>query len=326
MNPIHTSGGQCSKNPPPPPLFCTDLRKDASELDGAEIQWEKATRTDRPAFDDPCIAIRPEGRQIVINRGGTPEAGDDPEPNSHENSPEDSGKSGGGEKKAIVGFSERSRRNLRRTVHSLRRDEAALFLTLTWHELLVSPEEAKDTLDRFGKRLSRYFPGASFVWKMEPQERGFPHFHILVYGLRWIDPQYISRVWHECTSETSEEHRKSGVDVEWIRDDGKLQSYLSEYFAETYEEWPEIDGDHSEEVVEAWEGPGRFWGIIARDNLPVAEWAEWRKYLHSNDATYLIAELLDEWDVDTGGVIPPTLTINTRGDPGERVKSLLDRL
>jgi hypothetical protein len=292
-----------------------------SSLEGAEIQWERGD-LDRPATDEACIHVRPDGRQLVIQRGTDPEAAE----GAAETGSCGGGATGGGEKQKIVGFSERSRRNLRRTVHSLWRDEAALFLSMTWHEDLPTPERAKAALDRFGKRLRRHFPGAAFLWKMEPQERGFPHFHILVYGLNWIDAQWVSEQWHECTSETTEQHRKSGVDVEWVRSDGKLQSYLAEYFAETYDEWPEIEDGHPEDVVSAWAEPGRFWGIIARENLPVAEWAQWRKYVHHADATSLICDLLDEWGIDLDGVIPPSLTINTRGDPMDRLDALLDRL
>jgi hypothetical protein len=323
MNPVHLAGDSVQKYPHPP-LLSTQLKGEGPDLEGAEIQWERSTRHNRPAFDEPCIAIRPEGRQLVISRGGTPEVDDDPDPigqapNSHVNSSHDNRPEPEGTRGEITGFSEDSRRRLRRKVHSLKRTDNALFVTLTWHEELPTPERAKTALDAFWKRLRRSFPGISCIWKMEPQERGFPHFHLLIYGVQYIDAQWVSELWHEVTNEESEKHRKSGVDVEWVRDDGKLQAYLAEYFAETYEEWPEAGG-------EAWRQTGRWWGVRDRKNLPRAAWADWCKYLHSRDATYLIAELIEEWGVDTGGVIPPTLTINTRGDPKERLQSLLDRL
>jgi hypothetical protein len=262
--------------------------------------------------------VREGGRQLVIERGGTPEA-DEVDPPDELPEAEEASSSSTATRGKITEFSEDARRRLRRLVHSIERDEDALFLTLTWHENLPTPDEAKAALDRFGKRMRRAFPGASFVWKMEPQRRGFPHFHVLAYGVNWIDPQAISRLWHEVTQEVSEQHRKSGVDVEWVRSDGKLQAYLSKYFSKAGEGWPE-------EAGEDWKTPGRFWGVIARKNLPVAAWSDWRKYIHPNDAARLIGELLDEWGVDLDGVIPPSLTVNTRGDPTERLDALLDRL
>lgn len=272
---------------------------------------------DRPALDEAQLRTRPGGRQLVIDRGGRPEADEDP--------PGDIG-SGGDEDEAapptrgrITHFSEDARRRLRRTVHAVQRDADALFLSLTWHEHLPSPQEAHAALDRFWKRMRRRFHGVSAVWKMEPQDRGFPHFHLLVYGLQWVNPQYVSRQWHECTNEVSEAHRKSGVDVEWVRNDGKLQGYLSKYFSKTGDPWPEAAGRD-------WEHPGRFWGVLERSNLPLADWADWGVYIEPHEAARLIRELLDEWGVDTGGALPPTLTINTRGDPEDTARRLLDRL
>lgn len=270
----------------------------------------------RPALDEACIAVRPDGRQLVISQGKDPDDGDrefgDPDAGGGDET------GGGGTRGKITGFSADSRRRLRSLVHSMRRESKALFMTLTWHEILPTPEEAKAALDRFRKRLTRLFPGASAIWKLEPQRRGTPHFHLFVYGVSWVDPQHISRLWHECTDEVSGAHRKSGVDVEWVREDGKVQAYLAKYFSKTEEnafEGPE------------WEWPGRFWGVIARKNLPVAAWAEWRRYLDPGKAAWLIRELLDEWESEIpDGVIPPTLTINTRGDPTGRLQSLLDRL
>jgi hypothetical protein len=201
----------------------------------------------------------------------------------------------------------------------VRRDEHALFVTLTWHEKCPSPEEAKAAFDRFWKRISRTIPGVSCIWKLEPQERGFPHFHLFLYGVRWLNIEAVCEAWHDCTDEVSEQHRKSGVDVEWVRNDGKLQAYLSKYFSKTYDGWPD-------EAGEDWEYPGRFWGVRGRDCLPVAEWADWRVQLSHHEAAYLIRYLIDEWEVDTGGVLPPRMTVNTRGDPEATADELLDLL
>jgi hypothetical protein len=248
----------------------------------------------------------------VIDRGKRPK----------KEKPDDRGTSSGSDngegrdwkRSEITGFSERSRRRLRKLLHSLDREADSLFLSLTWHEVLPTPDEAKAALDRFWKRMRRVFPGASAVWKMEPQERGYPHFHLMVYGIRWINPQTVSRLWHACTEETSEQHRKSGVDVEWVRGDEKLQSYLAKYFSKTDEGWPEAAGKE-------WEQPGRFWGKLERKNLPYAAWADWTVQLDPHQAAHLIRRTLDEWGVELD-VLPPSLTINTRGDPS----AVLDEL
>ena len=276
----------------------------------------------RPAFEEAGIYVRPGGRQLCISQGRSArdteadrelveEAGDEL-PDS-----EDRPTRG-----RITGFSAASRRRLRRTVHALDRSTDALFVTLTWHEERPTPEEAHAALDRFWKRLTREHPGLSAVWKMEPQDRGVPHFHLIVYGTNFLPAQSLSRMWHECTAERSTQHRLAGADVERIQRgrDGKLMAYLSKYMGKEIDGWPDAGGP-------AWEHPGRFWGVLNREALPVAAWADWCIHLHSHEAGALIAMLLDEWGVELpDGVVPPRLTVNTRGDPESVLDALTGRL
>lgn len=278
------------------------------------------------------LRIREGGRQLVIDRGFSSSK---PPPDENEEEEEDScGSSGAdGEEEPsskrgrITAFSEASRRRLRGFVHSLRRDAESTFLTLTWHRFCPDPEEAKRALDTFLKRMRRRFPGASAVWKLEPQKRGFPHYHLLVYGLPFVPYEKLAAIWHECTQEVSGQHRQSGVDVERSvhNDDGKLQSYLAKYMSKEMDGWPteKLDG----EKAEAWEHPGRFWGVFNRDALPRAAWADWAAWVPAGDATWLIETLLREWDVDIPeGVIPPRMVINVRGDPTEDLDAFLERM
>lgn len=271
----------------------------------------------RPAVNEPHIRVRPDGRQLVIDRGPRPEADADEQELVSEADTEAETKTP--TRGRITHFSEDSRRRLRRTFHALERDADSLFLTLTWHEGTPTPDEAHAALRRFWKRVRRRFPHVAAIWKMEPQKRGTPHFHLLIYGIRWVDAQWISALWHDCTDETSDEHERSGVDVEWIRCPEKTLAYLSKYMSKTGEPWPEAAGPE-------WKHPGRFWGVLDRENLPVAAWADWSTYIGADEAAWLIRTLLDEWEIDTGGALPPSLTINTRGDPEDRLSELLARL
>lgn len=277
-----------------------------------------------PEREWPGIHIRPDGRQLAIVLPRYDNSGsDDSEEgscNSEEDSGEDSEEEKSGKREKISEFTERSRRNLRKLVHSMERHTHALFMGLTWHEYMPSPAEAKAALNLFSVKFRKRFPGAAYIWKLEPQDRGYPHFHLFVYGVKWVDPQKISELWHECTNEVSDQHRKSGVDVEWVQEDGKVQAYLAKYFSKTEEK--ELGNED-----EPWDWPRRFWGKCNAHNLPYAEWGDKPKYLADYQAIALINDLLEEWDVDIpDGVIPPTLMINTRGDPAERMDELLDRL
>jgi len=300
-----TPDGACCKTPP--------------FLNGSDLEG-------RPAFDEAGIAVRPDGRQLVIDAAPDPEADDHDIHPDHENEPEtDDGPvpTPQGEDQCITGCSEDALRRLGDTLHSIERGADGVFITLTYHETDPTPAQAKADFEALWKRLKRWLNGEharniSCVWKQEPQDRGTPHIHAIVYGTDFIDAQKISRLWHEVTGETSEAHRKSGVDVERaVNEDGKLQAYLAEYMAEAYDEWPREDVEYT----------GRWWGIKGRKHIPWAAWSTEAVDLDRHEAQYLIRELLDEWGVDIpDGVIPPSLTVNTRGDPIDRLNRLLDRL
>lgn len=291
----------------------------------------------RPAEDEACITVRPEGRQLVISRADFPdsssdtdladEPSDEPEETSSCNNGNTEGSQrGGGEREKIDGFSARARRRLRNTLHSLDRNSEGLFIALTYHEEEPTPERCKRDLDVFWKRLVRRLPGLSAVWKMEPhtegENRGVPHFHLMIFGIGYIDAQWLSRQWHDVTAESSAEHRKSSVEVDsFINEDGRVQAYLSKYMGEEYGGWP------GAEESDPWAEMGRWWGCLGRDHLPIAEWADWKKHLSQSDACELIRFLLDEWNVDLpDGVVPPSLLVNCVGDPCDRLDRLLEIL
>ncbi|MCS3824576.1 hypothetical protein GGP92_003301 [Salinibacter ruber] len=217
----------------------------------------------------------------------------------------------------MTGFSDCSRRRLRKKLHAMKRGKDGLFLTLTYHETDPTPDECKAHLDLFWKRLERQFSGISAIWKMEPQERGVVHFHLILYGQSFIPAQLLSSMWNDVNGETSQENRKAGVEVEErsVNEDGKLQSYMAQYMAETYDVWP------GAEPGDPWQTPGRWWGCLGRENLPWAEWDDARIYLDQHEAKALIRHFLTEWGVDLpDGVVPPSLCICTRGDPEDWIE------
>ena len=287
--------------------------------------------TDRPALDEAHIRLQSEGRSLVIDTGESPDADDLDVHPDHEEKADSSAPAmevdpptPQGEEQKIRGFSDKSRRRLRKELHSIRRDAEGVFLTLTYQHTKPTPQKCKRQFDAFWKRLRRWLdePGVgriSCVWKLEPQKDGTPHIHAIVYGIDFIPAQKVSRLWHQVTDEQDWRHRKSGVDVERaVNEDGKLQSYLAKYMAECYDEWPTPNGCPF---------TGRWWGVRGRDHAPRASWDEAAVYLDQHEAQFLIRELLDEWDVDLpDGVIPPSLHICTRGDPADRLDELLTRI
>jgi len=289
-------------------------------------RWEKKGAHPDGAY----IQIKPDGRQIKIQRQQQAAGGDSDD--------EEGGSSSGGsslegeteqpKRGKITGFSSSARRRLRNVVHAVERDSINLFISLTFHEWWPTPDEAKRCLTLFRKRLDEKFPEWSSVWKMEPQERGMPHFHLLFFGPDFIPIKWLAAIWHDVTEEVSEHHRRQGVDIEHVRDDGKLQSYLAKYMCKEYDHWPVermCKNGCPREVAEQWKEPGRFWARHHRERIPKAEWADWGVHIPDHIATQMIVDLLTEWEVDTGGAIPPSLTINTRGDPADRLEDLMER-
>jgi len=63
------------------------------------------------------------------------------------------------------------------------------FLTLTFAGM-PSAEQAKAAFKRFRSRLDRRFAKWSAVWRMEYQERGAIHFHLICFNLPYI-PQAV---------------------------------------------------------------------------------------------------------------------------------------
>jgi hypothetical protein len=266
------------------------------------------------------MSIREDGRQLEIARAKkSHEHEDDRDPDTQvvqleENDPDEPDSTRG----KITHFSRSSRRRLRRLFHSLRRDVSALLVTLTYHETDPTPREAKRHLDAWHKRFRRYCAKGKVIvpviWRMEAQKRGTVHFHLMLFGTRYLSAEKASKWWHEVTDETSEQHRKSGVDVERVEEVEKTAAYCSKYLAK----------EDSEEAE--WDDPGRFWGVYRKLALPVARWSR-NVRLTDEEAAFLIDRLLNEWGVDLPKhASVPRLMVNTLGDPNDRLDRLLKML
>lgn len=167
---------------------------------------------------------------------------------------------------AVSGFSRLSRNRLMQLLSKINRGQLPVFVTLTYPgEFPGEPSQWKRHLDTFGKRFRREFPHGSFIWKLEPQQRGAPHYHLLAWGgvdsfvflgqlLAWV-----SATWYEVVASGDERHLRAGTRVELVRSWGGVVFYASKYMSK-----PVVVGD------DAWGRAGRFWGIVGRSNLPVA--------------------------------------------------------
>jgi len=171
----------------------------------------------------------------------------------------------------IKTFTQASRRRLIELMARLSVSKTrATFLTLTFSGI-PSTADAKAAFRRFTMRLRRRYPRVSGIWRLEYQERGSPHFHMILFDLPFIPQSSLQRAWEECTRESC-----SIVHIAFLRG-GKRQAmyYVSKYLAKTGK--PAAVGSldkaayqHADESDE--DEPGRFWGWINRAELPFAEW------------------------------------------------------
>lgn len=177
---------------------------------------------------------------------------------------------GGGERGAIRGFSDASRRRMLGLIASIKRDaELPDFMTITYPDKFPTVEQAKRDLKIFTQRLQRAFPRSGMIWKLEPQERGAPHYHCLVWGcdtselMRWTVEN-----WFEIAGQGDNNAYlflmgalpRSKPCVQKVYSWKGVWSYAAKYIGKTFEvaEWGK-------------QWTGRFWGVINRENIPFGE-------------------------------------------------------
>jgi hypothetical protein len=159
-------------------------------------------------------------------------------------------------------FSRRSRTRLQQTLCAVpiaHVGRGLLFITLTYPRAWPGDWLTwKRQLDTLGKRMKRQFPNFGAVWKLEPQKRGAPHFHLLVVGVPFIAKDWLSRAWFEIVQSGDARHLAAGTQVQLARSHRGVVSYAAKYTAKR------------EQLPASWQdGVGRFWGVIGREQLGI---------------------------------------------------------
>jgi len=175
-------------------------------------------------------------------------------------------------------FSFKSRVNLIRTLAQVKRDVLPSFVTLTYPRVFPFDAETwKRDLDNFIKRLNRAFPGVCGIWKLEPQKRGAPHYHVIVWGVPCPELQeFVPQAWYEVAGRgdvdhllyhqgkyDSKSHHGDKYDnemencVQQVRTPKAMYIYVAKYMAK--------------DIQEAWGNVGRWWGVFFRERIPFGE-------------------------------------------------------
>jgi len=176
----------------------------------------------------------------------------------------------GGKRGKVKGFSFASRRRLMYTIAKIKLDaELPVFITLTYPFEFPSPMESKKHIDVFRKRLLRTFPNIGYIWKLEPQQRGAPHYHIMAWGAELEKlGMFVVDAWYEIAGGGDIRHKmfhmglyqSSEPCVQAVRSRKGVMSYASKYLGKTFEVagWDEIY-------------PGRFWAVVQKENIPFGQ-------------------------------------------------------
>lgn len=134
------------------------------------------------------------------------------------------GGGGGGIRGLVYGWSRASRRRFREVAAHIPVDRQLHYeiVTLTYHRAQVDPSEAHIDLHHFVRGLERDYadqhPGV--IWNQEYQDRGSPHFHLLIQldaspGRPFIE--YVAREWNRIAEPGDEKALRAGTRAEPLR-------------------------------------------------------------------------------------------------------------
>jgi hypothetical protein len=179
---------------------------------------------------------------------------------------------GGGVRKAIKGYSKKSRLNLRSELNRVEWnaiDNSKVFMiTLTYEGIPSDGRIVMDDLGAFRRRLDRWSNERQIdygaVWIKEFQRRGSVHFHLLVVFSDLLRGdfrfhrdgliKFVSRAWHEITG-SSDKGLRAGTRVEGVR--RSAIGYMMRYMGK----------DYQKNVPPDFKNVGRFWGFWYKENM-----------------------------------------------------------
>lgn len=169
----------------------------------------------------------------------------------------------GGKRGRVRGFSKSSRRRMLQRISKVRNQVAPIFVTLTYpDEFPFDSAEWKRHLHNFFKRLFRWCRMAGAFWKMEPQKRGAPHFHLLIWGVnQFAFDAWCHKVWYEVVGSGDKKHLRRGAKVERLRSWRGAKSYAAKYLGKM----------QADSEIEGWNYPGRWWGVFNEKAIPWGE-------------------------------------------------------
>jgi len=126
-------------------------------------------------------------------------------------------------------------------------DKLGVFITLTYpNNYPIDGEVVKNHLHTFLIYLGR--KGYQYLWTLEFQKRGAPHFHILVD--KKIPYEWVAETWYNIVDSKDPKHLEAGTRVEAVKNREAMGKYITHYM----KKWQQ------KIVPEEYQKVGRFWG------------------------------------------------------------------
>jgi hypothetical protein len=215
----------------------------------ADGSCDRVDRLRCPRVGGDRVSVLAQGTLLKVQRVGAPPCG-------------------GGVRGEVRGLSYGSRKRWCESCARLTDQKGCLMLDTTYPDPVPLPPECHRDLAALWKRVKRRYPRASAHWMFEMNSEGerdyHPHFHLLIYGVPYIDVQWIRDAWAEVIGAPG---------FVWIQPvDSWMRSYKyqAKYLSKGHQQ-PSLDyltyltGDCL---------TGRMWGVLGREYLPVAELVE----------------------------------------------------
>jgi hypothetical protein len=141
----------------------------------------------------------------------------------------------------IRNFSQASRNRLLRLFSCLQYSKFynTYFVTLTYHNR-NEPKRAtcKSDLNVFLQYIRDNYPLSHYIWRLELQKRGMPHFHVILFNMPQTDLKAEDKLrhelniaWHRIADPTSSSHFSYGFDIKRLISFKQAFFYISKYCA-----------------------------------------------------------------------------------------------